>query len=174
MQPESATGQRHHPCDVTICICVELLCNASSLLMLLLQEYPAWWPNDYSTDDQSPRKDSQQKAARQPPQVSYAAQNMQPSSIPLRSNDLVTTQYLDVPSSGYPQRDAHKGKLQNGAGSTDEPCCSTTAAYPVQMEGNKENHAGAPSKQSLLDPASQPMLMNTGNCSTHADTQVVG
>lgn len=121
--------------------------------MLLLQEYPAWWPNDCSTDDQSPCKDSQQKAVRQPPQVVYSAQNMQPSSVPLRSNDLITTQYMDVPSSGYAQSDALKGKLQRCGGSSVEPCCSTAAADPVQIEGNKENRAGAFSEHSLLDPA---------------------
>lgn len=78
-------------------------------------------------------------------------QTAQPETAPLWSNDLVTTQYLDVPSSGYARTADAKWSAGHAANCTLSGLSTVSpAAEHAQSGANKENKTGAISDQDCL------------------------
>ena len=99
-----------------------------------MQEYPAWWPNDFMTSGQPAAKDN--KPQRQPPRLAYSLQGKQNEQDVPWQNDLVTVQYLDVPSSGYAQATpCSTREPQGSAGPANQGCA-------MHHDANKENRRG--------------------------------
>lgn len=113
----------------------------SSWCKLLLQEYPAWWPNDFANVRNSPPKGSQSVPARGPTRLANSMQSAQPNTAPLWSNDLVTTQYLNVPSSGYANQATNSNATLPRHEVSSKPGLNSRspASRHVASDVNKEN-----------------------------------
>lgn len=107
----------------------------------VVQEYPAWWPNDFITSTQPDAKGLER--SRRQPRLAYSFQG--PQSLPhaVWQNDLVTTQYLDIPSSGYVQSmpfNARQPPGNNSSAKRDFEGCAVH--YDANKENQKGTHAG--------------------------------
>ena len=88
---------------------------------------------------QPPKVPEQQP--RPPPRLAYSMQHEVKGDPPLYNNDLITTNYLEVPSSGYgvqstaqPARPALVWEQSEGK--------DVSTLCDAQLESGKENHAG--------------------------------
>ena len=123
------------------------------LFLSIPQEYPAWWPSDLSHVQKQSCKGPQPIAARQPPRLAYSIVESHADSAPFWSDDLVTNQYLDVPSSGCVNNSTFSGRSVT-ADQRDQdiarPSSESMKAYTAQRGAGKENKKGTCCKEACL------------------------
>ncbi len=114
--------------------------SCSNVIVTACQIYPSWWGEHPTQPPCQPVKGPEQQP-RPPPRLAYSMQQGVKGDPPLHSNDLITTNYLEVPSSGYgvhhtaqPARRALVWEQSEGK-DVSTPC-------DAQLESGKENHAG--------------------------------
>ena len=106
-----------------------------------LQIYPSWW-GEHQNQLASQHDKGPEQQPRPPPRLAYSLHQKPKGGLPLHSNDLITTEYLDVPSSGYGSvcgpRPAGQALVWEGSEGTTRPMPGVT--QPIL---GKENSAGS-------------------------------
>eukprot|EP00798_Chlamydomonas_sp_ICE-L_P023129 gene23129-30330_t len=102
--------------------------------------YPAWW-GDGSNIPPAQKEKAPEKEARPPPRLAYSVQS-HPEDGHVYMDDLVTSSYLNVPSSGYGGDPPQSHNLWDDSDSFHFPPPSSAPGAPAQAPPMSQNWAG--------------------------------
>ncbi|KAL0033098.1 hypothetical protein WJX79_003109 [Trebouxia sp. C0005] len=142
-EPKTKVGReraRIHKRNLLTTTCEPLQVSNKHLESIPQPIYPSWWGEHPPQPPVQPPKGPEQQP-RPPPRLAYSMQQEVRGDPPLHSNDLITTNYLGVPSSGYcVQHRAQPAKRALVWEQSEGKDVSTPG--DAQLESGKENHAG--------------------------------
>ncbi|KAL0018426.1 hypothetical protein WJX77_003086 [Trebouxia sp. C0004] len=128
-------------------VCEPLQVPSKHLKNIQQPIYPSWWGEHSMQPPSQPSKGPEQQP-RPPPRLAYSMQQEVREEPPLHSDDLITTNYLEVPSSGYcaqhRAQPARRTLVWEESGGKD-----VSTSCDAQLESGKENHAGQVQRKPL-------------------------